>query len=257
MRLLKLEQNGELSLNEFYGTELPTYAILSHTWGPIDEEVVFKDFLQNTEKEKAGYQKIQFCKQRVAQDGLQYFWIDTCAIDKTSSAELTEAINSMFQWYRRASKCNVYLSDVSAHSTAEGDPQQWIQAFEKSRWFTRGWTLQELIAPSSVEFFSVEGTLLGDKISLTGDISKITGISEKAIKGGLIFDFHINERLSWAEKRQTTREEDAAYSLLGLFDVHMPLIYGEGREKALARLNREIKESILSDPSRSNKLIEV
>ena len=156
MRLLKLEDNGEFSLIEFVGNETPRYAILSHTWGADNEEATFKDLLEGTSKSKAGYEKIRFCKEQAANDGLQYFWVDTCCIDKSSSAELTEAINSMFRWYQDAAKCYVYLSDVLVSGSA-GDNQfshKWKVAFKKSRWFTRGWTLQELIAPASVEFFS-------------------------------------------------------------------------------------------------------
>src|SRR6266702_4018572 len=113
MRLLKLEASGEFSLTEFIGDSVPQYAILSHTWGADDDEVTFKDLMDHAGKNKAGYAKIQFCAKQAANNGLQYFWVDTCCIDKSSSAELTEAINSMFRWYRQAAKCYVYLSDVS------------------------------------------------------------------------------------------------------------------------------------------------
>jgi len=247
MRLLKLKDDGELSLIEFIGDKIPGYAILSHTWGADGEEVTFKDLMKGTGKSKAGYQKIRFCGEQAATDGLQYFWVDTCCIDKSSSAELSEAINSMFRWYHNAGKCYVYLSDVSTSSSIRNDQLfQWIWeiSFQKSRWFTRGWTLQELIAPASVEFFSVEGERLGDKISLERQIHEITGITAQALQGGPLSQFSVNERMSWTAKRETKREEDAAYSLLGIFDIHMPLIYGEGRKKALVRLHKEIKESL-------------
>jgi NB-ARC domain len=149
----------------------------------------------------------------------------------------------MFRWYHDASKCYVYLSDISiSGSNKNGQFSQgtWEPPFQKSKWFTRGWTLQELIAPVSVEFFSVEGERLGDKKSLERQIHDITGIPPQALQGGPLSHFSTDKRMSWAAKRETTREEDAAYSLLGIFDIHMPLIYGEGRKKALARLQKEI-----------------
>ncbi|RYP52195.1 hypothetical protein DL768_002637 [Monosporascus sp. mg162] len=242
MRLLRLDK-GELSLIEYIGTNIPRYAVLSHTWGADDEEVTFKDVMDGTGKSKAGCSKIYFCGKQAAADGLKFFWVDTCCIDKSSSAELTEAINSMFRWYQEAARCYVYLSDVSVSSSA-GDEfsRRWKPAFKRSRWFTRGWTLQELIAPASVEFFSKEEQRLGDKQSLEETLHEITGISIQALRGSPLSRFSVNERMSWAAKRQTKREEDAAYSLLGIFNIHMPLIYGEGRQKALNRLQKEIQD---------------
>ncbi|KAH8661603.1 hypothetical protein BGZ60DRAFT_491677 [Tricladium varicosporioides] len=236
MRLLKLNASGELSLSEFLGYNIPPYAILSHTWGADSEEVTFKDLLDNTGKKKAGYAKIQFCGEQAAIDDIQYFWVDTCCIDKSSSAELAEAINSMFRWYREAAKCYVYLSDVSIQDLSQS-------AFRKSRWFTRGWTLQELIAPTLVEFFSLEGKRLGDKGSMEKQVHEITKIAIRALRGDPLSDFSVADRMSWAANRETTREEDKAYCLLGIFDIYMPLLYGEGN-KAFIRLNKEIKESM-------------
>ncbi|KAF2193440.1 TPR-like protein [Zopfia rhizophila CBS 207.26] len=224
------------SLVEHVG-HIPPYAILSHTWGADHDEVTFKDIVENTGQSKAGYKKLRFCGKQAANDGLQLFWVDTSCIDKSSSAELSEAINSMFQWYRKAVKCYAYLSDVSTTS-----PSQHSQSIQKSRWFTRGWTLQELVAPASVEFFSVEGHRLGDKHSLQQILHEITGIAIGALQGSPLSQFSVDERMSWVGRRETKRVEDAAYSLLGIFDIHMPLIYGEGREKAFHRLRREIKE---------------
>ena len=190
---------------------------------------------------KAGFDKIRFCGEQARRDGWQYFWVDTCCIDKSSSAELAEAINSMFRWYRDAAKCYVFLSDVP---TVDGENRShqlpWKSAFRASRWFTRGWTLQELIAPTSVEFFSKDRELLGDKKSLERYICEITRIPSKALRGSPLAGFSVTERISWAETRQTTREEDQAYSLLGIFDVYMPLIYGEGRANAVGRLQEAI-----------------
>ena len=150
----------------------------------------------------------------------------------------------MFRWYRNAAKCYVYLADVSrpALGTDSNLPNQppWESSFRKSRWFTRGWTLQELVAPALVEFFSKEGERLGNKRSLERHIHEVTGIPVQALRDSPLSDFSVPERMLWAEDRDTTRKEDKAYSLLGIFDVHMPLIYGEGREKAFKRLREEI-----------------
>jgi hypothetical protein len=151
----------------------------------------------------------------------------------------------MFRWYRNAAKCYVYLSDVSRDDYSNSNPssQSWEPDLRKSRWFTRGWTLQELLAPSLVEFFCSNGKRLGDKRSLELQIYEITGIAVQALQGTPLSDFSVNERMSWAKTRQTKREEDRAYSLLGIFDIHMPLIYGEGAASALKRLQEEIDKS--------------
>ncbi len=176
---------------------------------------------------------------------LKYFWIDTCCIDKSSSAELQEAITSMFRWYHNATRCYVYLSDVSVGDCdASGRQLPWESTFRASRWFTRGWTLQELLAPDSVEFFSQEGKRLGDKRSLEQQIHEITRIAVQALHGTPLSQFSINERFQWAEQRQTTREEDWAYSLLGIFDISIPLMYGEGKKNAVNRLTKEIYEAL-------------
>ncbi|KAF2811363.1 HET-domain-containing protein [Mytilinidion resinicola] len=184
MRLLRLEDDGEFSLTDYIGYDVPPYAILSHTWGAYNEEVTFRDLVDGVGKSKAGYSKIRFCGKQAAHDGLQYFWVDACCIDKSSSAELSEAINSMFRWYHDAARCYVYLSDVSV-STSDGDSKfsrSWKPAFKKSRWFTRGWTLQELIAPTSIEFFAMEEQRLGDKQSLEQTLHEITGIAITRLK---------------------------------------------------------------------------
>jgi hypothetical protein len=178
----------------------------------------------------------------IKNDGLEYVWVDTCCIDKSNNNELSEAINSMFRWYHNAIKCYVYLSDVSTnnHDQSNLSLQSWEQAFRNSRWFTRGWTLQELLAPPSVEFFCSKGNRLGDKRSLEQQIHDITGIAVQALEGTPLSEFSVDERISWARTRQTKREEDRAYSLLGIFNAHMPLIYGEGMESAFSRLEEEI-----------------
>ena len=246
MRLIKDEGQGNLRLVEYHEIETPRYAILSHTWGADNEEVTYKDFSEGTNKRKAGWGKIEFCRKQAAIDHLQYFWIDTCCIDKASSAELSEAINSMFRWYQHADKCYAYLSDVSICEHI-ANPRllktTWEDALKESQWFRRGWTLQELIAPASVEFFSREGDRLGCKRSLEQQIHNITGIAIEALRGQSPTKFTVEERFIWAGSRETRRREDKAYSLLGIFDVCMPLLYGEGREKAFRRLQEEIDKS--------------
>jgi hypothetical protein len=262
MRLLKCNNDGEFSLTkDFVGGEIPEYAILSHTWGPDTEEVIYRDLIDGTGKNKVGYEKIRFCGEQARHDGLQYFWVDTCCIDKSNNNELAEAINSMFRWYRNATKCYVYLLDISSPGIDIGDKSDqlpWEIVFRTSRWFTRGWTLQELIAPTSVEFFSKNRKLLGNRKSLERHICEITRIPSKALRGSPLAEFSATERMSWAETRQTTREEDMAYSLLGIFDVYIPLIYGEGRANAVGRLQEAIdkkeKGTIYSSYLIQNKL---
>ncbi|EDO03050.1 hypothetical protein SS1G_05528 [Sclerotinia sclerotiorum 1980 UF-70] len=242
IRLLQRKPNGEIVFREFTSSEVPTYAILSHTWG--EEEVVYQDLKKSKNKSKtvnkAGWRKIQFCAKQAAVDGLEYFWVDTCCIDKKNSVELNAAINSMFRWYQNAARCYVYLSDVSKPDTGVDDQRAWEEAFRKSRWFTRGWTLQELIAPRLVDFFSSEGKRLGNKLSLESEIHEITGIANKALRGDALSNFSIKERRSWAEHRNTTIEEDEAYCLIGIFDVSMVPNYGERRDQAFRRLEDEI-----------------
>jgi hypothetical protein len=228
-------------LEEFFGDDIPDYTILSHTWG--EDEVTFASFNNDFAyaRRQQGFQKIKFACNQTLRDGYNYTWVDTCAIDKTSSAELTEAINSMFRWYQASQVCYVYLCDV-----AEGDGN----AFENSRWFSRGWTLQELLAPQDVQFFNRNKDPLGSKLDLCDKISSATNIRSGALyyhehkphedlSEATLEQYCIAERMSWAANRQTTRVEDRAYSLLGIFNVNMPLLYGEG-EKAFLRLQEEI-----------------
>lgn len=244
MRLLHFQDDGSLACTEPGRHNIPQYAILSHTWA--DEEVTLPDLLHGASTNLSGYRKIQFCGEQAAKDGLRYFWVDTCCIDKRNLPELTNAINSMFRWYRNAAKCYVYLSDVSTTSTGgmETNEDSMMEAFRRSRWFTRGWTLPELIAPASVEFFSAEGHFLGDKRSLELEITQITRIPIEVLRGRSLSDFSVLQRLSWAENRKTTEDEDIVYCLLGIFDVFMPLIYGEGEANAMNRLERLLNESL-------------
>jgi WD40 repeat protein len=241
MRLFKLEANGEFSLTNDITHPPAPYAILSHTWGEDDEEVTFEDLKDGSGKTKNGYRKLRFCGQQAARDGLQYFWVDTCCINKSRDSELSEAINSMFRWYCKAAICYVYLADVWTKDQMDPSLKPWEAAFKNSQWFTRGWTLQELIAPPLVEFFSLNGNRLGDKKSLEVLLHKITGIPVLALRGRPLSDFSFDVRVSWARKRDTKREEDLAYSLLGILGISIPVIYGEGKENAFRRLYRELK----------------
>ena len=248
MRLLRREADGSFSFTDDREENAFNfkYAILSHTWFADEDEVNFEDMTKASAKSKLGYRKIQFCGDQAAKDGLDYFWVDTCCINKSSSAELQEAITSMFNWYLNAAVCYVYLADVSV-SEEEANNQapryKWESAFRGSRWFTRGWTLQELIAPASVAFYSTQGIRLGDKSSLEHEIHEITGIPRGVLRGDALHTFSVIDRLSWAEKRQTKRQEDKAYSLLGIFNIFMPLMYGEG-DHAMIRLREEIDRKI-------------
>ena len=236
MRLLERKSKDDFRITEpFINIDrIPPYAILSHTWG--SEEVTFQDITKSMGKNKTDYKKLRFMADQAAKDNLRYFWVDTCCIDKSSSAELTEAINSMFRWYAKATKCYVYLVDVPPASSKK-------TAFKRSRWFTRGWTLQELLAPSSIEFFDVDGSLIGTKTSLQHHIGETTGIPIEALQGRQqLSDYSVIERMAWMEHRETTRKEDKAYCLLGIFDVHLPLIYGEGSHNALIRLGEAIEQ---------------
>ncbi|KAI0469031.1 vegetative incompatibility protein HET-E-1 [Xylaria cf. heliscus] len=242
MRLLQLGEDGRLTITKYllpHEISQYEYAILSHTWGPDEEEVTFEDISEGTGLEKHGYQKILFCGRQAAADNLGYFWVDTCCINKPNLTEYAEAINSMFRWYHDARRCYVYLEDVLRDDRVQAhEPSRstWKLAFRNSRWFTRGWTLQELIAPSSVEFFSSDGQRLGDKNSLEREIHEITRIPIHVLRGASLSVFGVEERISWSHNRRTTRPEDKAYSLLGILGIHMSLIYGEGEDEAFGRL---------------------
>jgi len=243
MRLLKASSSGGFDLVSFPDDNPPPYAILSHTWNK-DQEVTYGELVASTSRAKTGFAKIRFCADRAANDGIDYCWVDTCCIDKSDSAELSTAINSMFRYYQHAKKCYVYLSDVRVPeevTDAQAFRITWETAFRQSRWFTRGWTLQELLAPPIVEFFSENGKLLGSKISLEQHIHDITKLPIEVLRGQQSFStFSIEERLNWAARRTTTLKEDKVYCLLGIFGVFLPLIYGEGEAFATERLRDEI-----------------
>ncbi|CAH0043717.1 unnamed protein product [Clonostachys solani] len=217
--------------------DAPPYAILSHTWG--DGEVTFADFHQTSRRKLDGWRRIALACQQALQDGLEYAWVDTCCIDKSSSAELSESINSMFKWYGHSHKCYAFLTDYSCSESIDED-------FTKSNWFSSGWTLQELIAPSTVMFFDKEWQYTGTKEDLGRQISQNTNIDKEllattgfdAIRNRL-YACTVAQRMSWAATRKTKREEDIAYCLLGIFGLSMPMLYGEG-DRAFMRLQEEI-----------------
>lgn len=199
--------------------------------GPDDAEVTFDDMEKKTEKSKAGYAKLRYCANQARKEGLDYCWVDTCCINKQSSAELSEAINSMYRWYRDAKACYIYLSDV--------EKANWKKNISKARWFTRGWTLQELLAPAKAIFYDRRWQRLGTKHTLTGVIASVTQIPATALRSTNLRGYSIAQKMSWAAERVTTRAEDSVYCLLGLFDVNMPLLYREGL-RAFFRLQEEI-----------------
>jgi len=216
------------------------YAILSHTWE--DGEVTFQEIadLQKS-RTKPGFAKIEWICQLAHSRCIKYAWVDTCCIDKSSSAELTEAINSMFRWYKNSAVCFVFLSDLPSPTKEDARDEH----FPKCRWFTRGWTLQELIAPTNIELFDQDFKFRGTKLSLQPYLSEITGIPGNVLgDSGLMSTVCVARRMSWASKRHTSRTEDLAYCLFGIFGVNLPLIYGEG-EKAFIRL----QEAIVADTS--------
>ncbi|KAK4213725.1 HET-domain-containing protein [Rhypophila decipiens] len=226
---------------EFIGHTVPPYAILSHTWGP--NELTFKDVqglaISDTFPNDS---KIDGCCARAHQDGYEYVWIDTICIDKSSSAELSEAINSMFDWYYNSGVCYAYLSDVDPGE----DPLDPRSSFHTSRWFTRGWTLQELLAPDAVLFFDSGWNYIGraHDFKLMELVAHITKIPARVLQSdqfrlGRFRHQSIAEKMSWACRREVTRQEDEAYSLLGLFQINMPLLYGEG-DRAFQRLQNEL-----------------
>ncbi|KAK3317764.1 heterokaryon incompatibility protein-domain-containing protein [Cercophora scortea] len=223
---MRLINATTLELDFFYGDDIPRYAILSHTWGK--EEVTFQDWQSlESAKTKAGFTKIEGACRQAIRDGLEYVWVDTNCIDKSSSSELSEAINSMFAWYRNSQRCYVHLADVTESPL-------------ESRWFGRGWTLQELLAPGRCFFYGADWDFLGTKEALAPFISEATSIESKFILGTARIDSaSISKRMSWVSKRKTTRTEDIAYCMLGIFNINMPMLYGEGT-RAFLRLQEEL-----------------
>ncbi|KAI0009866.1 heterokaryon incompatibility protein-domain-containing protein [Xylariaceae sp. FL0662B] len=236
MRLLHAQT---IQLEEFFDSNIPPYAILSHVWGKPNEEITFDDVKGSAAvmAAKKGYRKLRNCCRQALRDELKWVWIDTCCINKSSSAELSEAINSMYQWYQNAMVCYVYLEDVDvrAWTFERSDRSLWA-----SKWFTRGWTLQELIAPSAVEFYDRKWKLIGSKWSLLAILQDKTHIRGNILVGDApMCVCSVAERMGWAAERVTTKVEDMAYCMLGIFGVTMPMLYGEG-SRAFLRLQEEI-----------------
>lgn len=219
-------------LEDFSARPKPAYGILSHTWS--QHESSFQQFIGCLPRSIQDQKVIQTCRLAI-EHGLDYVWIDTCCIDRKSSAELNEAINSMFRWYQDAVICFVYLEDV-------GREDEIAHGIRKCRWLTRGWTLQELIAPKNIEFYDNQWQLRGNKQDLRRTLAFRAGIPQSVLSGELKLDrYSLSSRMSWASKRQTSRVEDMAYSLLGIFDIHMPVLYGEGM-RSFQRLQEKILE---------------
>ncbi|CAH0050261.1 unnamed protein product [Clonostachys solani] len=264
---MRLLHTTSFRLKEYFDENVPDYAILSHTWGR--NEVSYHDIQSQSDPNTIdGFDKIKGACALAAREKYDFIWIDTCCIDKSSSSELSEAINSMYSWYQRAAVCYAYLADVQFLAGAEDDitvqepprdspttssrsepnknssPKPPIWNFEEfefrnSRWFTRGWTLQELVAPRKLFFYSRDWKRLGSKDSLRDLISSITGIDYSVLAGGDLKPISVARKMYWASNRTTTRKEDMAYCLMGIFSVNMPLLYGEG-ERAFLRLQEQI-----------------
>jgi hypothetical protein len=224
-----------IRLKFVHGPSSSPYAILSHTWNDNDE-VIFQEFISpDRDVTHSRFRKITETCRLARERGIPYVWVDSCCIDKTSSAELTEAINSMFRWYTESTVCFTYLADLAVYSKIDS-------ALRNCKWFTRGWTLQELVAPKNVEFYDESWNFIGLKINLLEELPEITRIHKDVLRDNdSLPNFTVATRMSWAAHRQTTREEDLAYCLLGIFDVHLPLIYGEG-SNAFIRLQEAIAQ---------------
>jgi hypothetical protein len=219
--------------------------LVKGNWSPGSS---LADLSEDALMRREGFAKIVHAARTAKELGYSWIWCDTCCIDKTSSAEFQESINSMFRWYKDSAVCLVYLNDVQPLGTDDIIVDTQVtrssagNAFTKCRWATRGWTLQELVAPSSVRFYYQDWSLMGDKREFIEELSDATGIPIFVLENSDIGEVSLAERMSWASERQTTRVEDMAYCLLGIFDIQMPLLYGEG-EKAFIRLQEEILRS--------------
>ncbi|KAI0381464.1 heterokaryon incompatibility protein-domain-containing protein [Hypomontagnella monticulosa] len=289
MRLLKTTSYELLEANDI-PTPFPPYTILSHTWISPKDEITYqdikrrKDDIESSIFKQKGWSKLkQYCD-RAAKDGWEWAWMDTCCIDKTNPADTQEAINAMFRWYQNAGICYAYLEDVDilkilrVHEDAEllrgvdileeadideisrcGDVADFNnflhtalrQFIVGAKWFTRGWTLQELLAPHYLVLVDRAWRRIGTRESWAMEIREASKIEARHLTGFRPTDFQscsIAMRLSWAARRETTVEEDETYSLIGLFGISMPLIYGEGRWRAFNRFQRELI-AVYSDDS--------
>ncbi|QDS71355.1 hypothetical protein FKW77_002428 [Venturia effusa] len=254
---MKLRCSRTLKEREIFGEDIGReeyeYAILSHTWGEAGAEVTYQDIELGLASgdtshytQKAGWDKLRMFCAKAEQNGIRWVWADTCCIDKTNNVELSEAINSMWTWYAKCKECYAHLADLE-NGTAicgiseETSPTQ-RQAFKASNYFKRAWTLQELLAPRKLRFYSRDWQEIGDRILWASAITEATGIPRKALEQQecSLNDFSVAQRMSWAAYRESTRPEDIAYSLFGIFDINMDLRYGEGVKKAFLRLQEEI-----------------
>lgn len=255
--------NASTHALESFTSEGPPYAILSHVWG--SEEVCLQDWQLGVKQDSEGHQKVLGTCELALQDGIDYVWVDTCCIDKTNHFELSQAINSMCAWYRDAEVCYVLLSDLdvqveerSAQQANHGCTQEDQDpdadsgthrmssaeeaTFVDSRYFKRGWTLQEMLAAKVVQFFAADGTYLGNLRNLANVVWAATGIDTLLLNGmKSLDDCSIPEKVSWAAGRSTTKVGDRAYSLLRLLEVSMDLCYGDGIQE-FVRLQKEILE---------------
>lgn len=232
---MRLLHSSSYQLNDFIEPDIPPYAILSHMWGA--EEVSLHDLQETSVYAKIGFDKIRNCCKQAQVDKIQWIWIDTCCLDKLNSGEISEAVNSMYKWFENAVVCYAYLSDVSSS-------QDEIRSMLlRCRYFTRKWTLQELVAPRSVVFFAKDWVKIGTRSSLHSIISEITGIQSAVLTGERKpKQCHVSERMAWASNRTASRVEDEAYAMMGLFDIKMPILYGEG-SRAFRRLQDEISKT--------------
>ena len=246
----KSDINRQIKVLQFPPDKNTRYAILSHRWAPDTEEVNYEEMVElanmNTEKQdkirkRVGYQKIHKSCEQAREDGLEWLWVDTCCIDKRSSTELSEAINSMYRWYEKSARCYAHLHDVPGLSfPTKPDCETYPRSDGWPEWFSRGWTLQELIAPHDVRFFNNDWQFIGDKKRHSGTLQAITRVPQNVLRTGLSLTRPcVAQMMSWAANRETSRVEDRAYSLLGLLDVSMPMLYGEGKG-AFERLQLEI-----------------
>ncbi|KAE8453912.1 hypothetical protein EG329_007688 [Mollisiaceae sp. DMI_Dod_QoI] len=249
MRLLNTKKILVESFPSEESPEIPDYAILSHRWGK--REVTFQEIqdrapsLQGTE----GYEKVLKCCELASSVGFEYIWIDTCCIDKTNQVELDETLPAMFHYYRKSQVCYTYLADVPSGD----DPHEKDSKFRTSKWFTRGWTVQELVAPLYVTFFNQGWEEIGTKASLQKVVSEITGITSQILLTNYGGEISVKDRLAWAANRETYEAEDKAYCLMGLLGVSMPVRYKEGEKEAFKRLQEEIDklaDESSTDPNR-------
>lgn len=242
MRLLNV---NSLEFAEFHGDDRPKYVIASHRWS--DREATYKDVRNGQNKNNSGYKKVlafaRYIKEKLSH--LEWLWIDTCCINKESEADLSYSINSMFNWYRGSEMCLAYLEDVKDKET-----------YLSSVWFTRGWTLQELLAPRLVVFVTKEWQVIGNKgcyfhhcdsmssgADLVREIATLTGIPERVLNDwGTSVNLAIGDKMRWMEGRKTLREEDMSYALFGIVGIRPGANYGEGEDSARQRLLRSIKE---------------